>query len=573
MRHQWQNNASLIQEITVTGNNKKTLREAVIVPSASQRDNPKLKELDDILINNGYNVSYGVQDGEPILRVTGIRTEKDLLSLIQKEEMVVGNRQTAKSETGSQSAWAEVKDNSLVLSAVFYMLGNIATMISGYFRRDADEFRTGLSFSIGDSTMLLFGKLNNQEKHQAVMQGFGDFLLNHGYAPDVGSGFAASAVKTAPSSWGKVKGFMHKLVIPIKSVSEIVAGASFAKAGINQENTYKKIAGSALVTGFSLGLAIPEKNDSQIRDELGVDTPEQAKTAQANLPWSTRAKYAIQKQPLIISGGFAAINNFATIFGAFDERKYSRNLRKLEAELGIDKEQNRLKTKGSSYDISVAGFTQTKQVDETAYAAYDRIKNTIDKASSESERLETQPKLLKASERVEKLKTEYKNATQGRHGLKGDKFWTFNLFQGLFFLAANTLYGMSSKSGSGSHALTERYVDAVASEMVKNPDPVAQHDILTLAAQYGGNLEEMDFTKAEMRKMIEERVEQLQTNPWVKKYNQTAPEKLLVEVNPSELSEDKQQEFTRRFAKADAEKDFAARITSAAEAAPVTQQI
>lgn len=541
MRYQWQSDASLIQEVTFTGNGGKAIREAVIAVPAHAKASEKLRNLDKLFIDNGMAVSYDIQDSQPVMRVSGFRHAKQLLILLKKEEIVSGNSTFVKSNKKPPSMWRGIRDNSLVLSAVFYMLGNAATAVSGWFRNDMDELRSGLAFSVGDSFMLLFGKTSDKEKHQHVMHGFGEFLRKHGYTPDVGSNFAASAMKGA-NAYNSLKKTMKSLVIPIKSVSEIYAGYSFAKAGFNQENGYKKIAGSALMTGFGLGLLIPEKSESQIRDILGVDTPEQAKKKYKTLSGTQRAKYAIMRQPLIISGGFAAINNLSTIFGAFDEKNHSRNVRKIEAELGIDSKGNKLATKSSSYEMAILNYTKTKKVEKTAHAAYDELKAKIDDSQiSESERAETMPKLLEAKAKVETLKKEYETSTKGKLGVDGSKFWIFNLLQGGFFLIANSLYAMSSKSGSGSQELTDRFISAVSTEIVKNPDPISRVDLITLAAQYGSKLEEMDFTTAEMRKMIEERVEQLQDSPWVQKYNRSESEKLVAKIDPNELTPEKQQ--------------------------------
>ncbi len=523
MKYIWHDNNSITKEIEFTGNGKNSILEAVISIPANV-NNEQLRNLDQQLVDGGFNLSYDTKDNKPILRVSGIRHPNDLVKLLQQNKLVAGNYSIEETKKTNKSLWQRIRDNSLVLSAVFYMLGNIVTMISGYFRRDADEFRTGFSFSIGDGSVLLFGKRNAKEKHHAVMQNFGDFLKQHGIEPSFGSNFAPSAVKEPKTAWGAIKSFMHDKVIAIKSVSEIIAGISFAKAGFNQENAYKKIAGTALVTGFGLGLAIPEKSDSQIRDDLGVDTPEQAEEKYAQLPWRSKAKYAIQKQPLILSGGFAAINNLSTIAGAFDEKKHARNLRKIEAELGVDSDNNRLSTKNSQYDISIVGFTQTKKIAETAYSRYERLQTEYNAASPAQRKL-LAPELAEAHKQVETLKQKRKNIIEGRHGLKGDKFWIFNLFQGLFFLVANTLYAMSSKTGGASEQeLADRFFSSVATEILNTKDNTAKIRILNLAAQYAGTIEELDYTTGEARAIIQQKVASLQQHPLVHKATNIAQE-------------------------------------------------
>ena len=164
MRYQWQNEESLIHDITFNGNGKKTIREAVIRIPENRQASEKERDLDNLFIDNGYTVSYDVQDEKPVLRVGGFRTERDILNLLEKEQIVTGQAQTSKVEQKKTSAWQTIRENSLVLSAVFYMAGNVATALSGLFRKDMDELRTGLSFSVGDGFMLMFGKTSDKEK-------------------------------------------------------------------------------------------------------------------------------------------------------------------------------------------------------------------------------------------------------------------------------------------------------------------------------------------------------------------------------------------------------------------------
>ena len=538
MKYQWDQSDSIVEEIRYTPPGKKRAAEALVM--LRKQDEIIEHPLDENLVEKGFSVTYDMVEGHAAIRVTGFRNVEQVIDSLQASEAAKGEYQ--KSSGGKEvepTTQQKIKENSLWFSAVAYQLGNLMTALSGWFRKDMNELGSGLAFAVGDTTMLLFGKRTDEEKHQEVMQGFGESLLKNGYLPAFGSPFSAGAESAHQTRWQKVRNFMHDKVIAIKSASEITAGYNLFRAGQKQKNTYKKTAGGLIASGFALGLAIPEKTNSELRDELGVATTEQAEEAIAGKSFFSRLKYRILQAPLLIPGFFAALNNLFTIFGAFDEQRHRWQKKDIANRLGErDDGLNGLevamqgKLVGEKKLFGKGPKTQTvTDVKETAYSKKNRLAYLVETSSvSPSQKVLYKEELKLADKELKTLEAEQEAVLGGRYNneKQADKFWIFNLMQGLFFLVANNLYGMSSKSGrsAGDELLGKQFVAAAASEIMLTP-PEDRAEVINLAAHYAGNSETMDFTAAEMRGLIEEKLTQLEKHNLFKPLG---PE--IVEIEP-----------------------------------------
>ena len=518
MKYQWNQPDSFVEELRFFSAKNGQVQEAVIL--LRPQDGSQVKSIDAQMVDQGLSVNYDMVDERPALRITGFKKIQDVVSILQSSGAVKG--ESLKSAGGQEvevSTWQRMRANSLVLSAVFYQLGNISTALSGWFRQDAHELRTGLLFGVGDTTMLLFGKRSDTEKHNSVMQGFGEALKQNGFSPAFGSSFADNSYGKV-SGWQKVRNFMHNKVIAVKSLSEISASSSFAIAGYQQKNNFKTAAGVLGASGFGLGLLIPEKQSSEIRDELGVTTPAEAKEVLASKPLFTRLKYKIQQMPLLISGTMAGLNNLSSIAGAFDERKHRWQKHDIVNRLGKASDGltgiTAMMNKSITSDAGKSSKVRNRK--ETAWSKANRLSYEYNNAS-ESNRALLSGDMKQAHNELKTLQTEQHSVLEGRFGkekLDPEKFWVLNLLQGGFFLVANFLYGISSKSGRSANEelLGKRFIASVATEVLMSPQD-DRAEIINLAAEYAGGLQELDFTKAEISQQVSDKVKQLQKHPFI----------------------------------------------------------
>lgn len=504
MRYTWPQTQQGIHEIRFSFD-KKTAPEALIFASPSGLG--AAANVDKLLTENGFAVSYDVVMGRPALRVHDFRHSADILSLLENNEITSGTPAITKTRQEKPPM------NRFVGAAIFYELGNISGLLGGLLRKDKDERDSNLAFLIGDSFMLAFGRKTREEKQISIMQGFGSILKNNGIAVDDGSAFATQHTANLPGMWNSVRHWMHDKVILVKSVSEIAAGYKKFASGSNQNNLYKQVSGAAVIAGYSSSLMIKEKNRSQLREEFGVDTNEEVQQRIKKLPLLKRAWIAIEQQPLFVSGGGAAIYNLAGIFGALDERKHHRQIKKLETELGVAFENttsDAIKI-GNTYTQSLFGIEIKRKIDgkpalselQDARTAYSARRSTSNRAT-----------LVAAENRVNELKTKLVGAKDA----KNKNLWVFDLAQSVFFAAANYLYGTASKNGDpeDQKKLTDRFFAAAASEIVKAPFEQQQY-LLGIASQYAGTTRDFNLTAKESREILENKIQHLESNPWLRK--------------------------------------------------------
>jgi hypothetical protein len=534
VQYKWENNQSLIEEVTILGDGKKKLREALIYAPASENStNAALWKLDDALIAQGYNVSYDMKEGRPLLRVTGIQNPDLLIKFLQQNRFVSENPPTKEAiQKEKKSTLQTIRDNSLTFAAAFYMAGNFFAIMSGLFRKDKHERNTGLAFTVGDGAMLLFGKRSERQKNESLLKDFGTFLKKNGIESNFGSYFADAAVKKPASNWDKIKDFMHDKVILIKSASEITAGINFARAGVKQNNPYKIGAGTAIASGFALSLGMPEKTNAELRAELGDISREQVDKEIKNMPFFKRIYYKIQKMPLILSAFFTLTNNMLTFRGAYEEAKNQWQLKEVAARLGgpdISPELDNAIAELSSPHGESRGYNQVfpwgkkfHKVDNTAYDTLHNSYNELQSANNGADRAAAEKKYASAKKEYFKLKQDYHNLTTPNKvmgvSVHPKNFWVFNVLQTSMFVIANFLYATSSKSGKGSQTLNERFLSSVATEVNRAQTAEHKQQIISLAAQYMGKKKELDFTHREAQQAIIEHLEKLQENPWLQKH-------------------------------------------------------
>jgi hypothetical protein len=594
MRYSWNDPGSAITSLEVEDKAASGIAEAVVYLNPDlPEDSTSVATIYNALSANGLTITYDVKENAPILRVTGHKNANKLLATLQENETVKGEASKEKlTNSGKKENWFE--SWKLTISAGFYQLGNLATYIGGWFRNDKDEMRTGLAFMVGDSTMLLFGKRNQEEKYQDIVKGFGEFLDKSGFGTSHTSIFNEITQPANVSNWQKLRNFMYDKVIAIKSVSEVIAGTSFAMAGFKQGNIFKGAAGTIVGSGFGIGMLIPEKSPKDLREEFGVSSDEEVKQKISQMPLFKRMKYKIQTNPLIISGGAAGLNNALTLYGALDERSYfnknkkSRKVNEIEAKL-----------EGKSYKPSIFEAERTaesavlKKVESSAY--YDKI--YLDQTSITNHRNGSAPlneEKLKAlrtnvNERMrainikegredptegflkendpqlvdqlhDRILTEIHHAGEDFHQKKqtvinlrdakkklekgrtlqlGKKkitfnqsgFWKFNVAQSLFFGAANLIYASASKHGDQSKATAlTNRFIAAVATQALIMEEAYRPEFINIASYYANKNSNINLTSDEVRAALNTKIKALTNHPIVKLHEQERAKYYQVEV-------------------------------------------
>jgi len=261
------------------------------------------------------------KEGREIIEVRGLKNDKQLSTVLKSYGVNEVKPEGELENKGSGSFMEKISDNALFLSALWYDLGNIAFLVSGYQRgkhnkdgkftsSDISEMMIGAAFGVGDLAMTFCGKDRGNNELIAVEEGLKEHLKKAGIELPKGNSLSPEGVHKSGAAQ-EIFRWIEKHIIQIKCVTETAAGGFTIKAAMKEGQTnYFKAAGGGLITLGWLGSFLMEKpSGHKIFD--GNDTPEslQEKITQNPRGWLARPS--------------AMLNNFASLVGANQERKKS----------------------------------------------------------------------------------------------------------------------------------------------------------------------------------------------------------------------------------------------------------
>ncbi len=308
------NGESLISKVELREQGKGHMVAYVHAADHGKEDYPKLFALREEFKKKGWATSSDNHRGKSVLRVTGIENEQQLTEMLQSSRAIQGNARVSQQDVAGQDSTGVVdfvKSNSLRASGLFYMLGDILFIKSGLARgNDIAQMGTGISFAAGDAALMAFGGKDDKRQFKSLLTKLRRHLEKEGVEIPQGTAINAETMAKPGGFLEKSYDFIHENINPIKILAEVVGGAFYLKAGMNQENKRKVAAGAVIVTGWAAALLLKE----QKRD------PE--KWEHAN-PLEKAVMY-FQEKPLRLAGGAGLIHNALSTVGAFEERSKER---------------------------------------------------------------------------------------------------------------------------------------------------------------------------------------------------------------------------------------------------------
>ena len=281
-------------------------------------DPAKLGALRERFAKKGWTVSADIRGGKPILRLTGPENDQALLGFLKQGQYVAGEPQMKLLTAETHGLLDAAKANSLHASSLFYLLGDALFVISGVARKNEPaQIATGASFAVGDVMLAAFGGKKEDLQLQNLVEKLSDHLAQKGIQIPEGSAIKTETMAKPGGFLEHTYDYIHEHVNVVKILAEVLGGAAYYKAGVNQQNPRKQAAGAVIVTGWAAALAVHEKKAD----------PETL--AHGNFFQKIAAK--IQQNPLSLAGGAGLIHNALSTIGVFEERaKYqggSRNYR------------------------------------------------------------------------------------------------------------------------------------------------------------------------------------------------------------------------------------------------------
>ncbi|MBY0406108.1 MAG: hypothetical protein K2Q01_00315 [Rickettsiales bacterium] len=276
-------------------------------------------------------VNYVDQDAQgDRLIIPVIKNEKLLIGTLEKGGWVKGvpsmTYTSEDKEIHHDSAREKMQKHSLLLSALFYDLGNVACMVSGWQRgklnrggkftaADWSEMGVGVAFTAGDLLLTVFGKEEKKDPLLAFSDEMKNYLSAHDVVVPQGVGATPEAIHKS-GVLSTAHDFLKRNVTSIKCLSETTGGALMIKAGLKPGNVNngKVAAGLMLTTGWLSTFFLDKPNAPPYSFKPEVDVGSQ-NTGQKLVGWlkdNPRGRIAM---PL----GMA--NNVSNLYGSWKESK------------------------------------------------------------------------------------------------------------------------------------------------------------------------------------------------------------------------------------------------------------
>ncbi|HEU5047005.1 MAG TPA: hypothetical protein VFT64_04095 [Rickettsiales bacterium] len=276
-----------------------------------------LHQLRQIFRGQGWSLSPDTRQDKPVLRLAGLQNEDDLLNLLQRGGYAQGQpamSSNAPPETERSFSAASIKHDSMRLSGVLYLIGDVLFMMSGVKRgNDLSQMGTGIAFGAGDAAFMALGGHSDRRQFDGMLKKLRKHLDRHGVEVPAESALNAETMARPGGFLERINEFAHEHINTFKILAEVVGGAFYFNAGRKQQNPRKQAAGAVIVTGWLASLLVREKKFSEEeQQDAGV---------------LKKISMKIQSQPLLLAGGAGLIHNALSTVGAFEERnKYHKGL-------------------------------------------------------------------------------------------------------------------------------------------------------------------------------------------------------------------------------------------------------
>ena len=486
----WGNNEATapIQKLEVVPYGGKKDLEAVIyaAPGAQQGD---LAKVPDMLRSIGMTVIPDTKDDQFVLRVRGFGANESLIpdALEQNGFANAAARQSEPSAKKKRGNPVEaLKEQSLKAAGLVYFVGDAALMIAGMKHKDMNELRTGAAFTLGSIGLARYAKKKpNKAFNELYDKMLTEFSKDGVEVPDLERVTNADLGKKG-GLIERIETFLYDHPSEVFTGMNAYAGYQMFKAGRNQDNLPKSIAGTLIGTGMLVALLVPEKKKEAEGPKLDTDTTQawvEPKVEEKKGLFAPVRKFAdwVQEKPLRVGGYMAIANNVAQATGAITEKRRIDGQMLNRDTLMADKQAERQAfVDGASLSVG------------TVQSSLDQLK----KIDGEIKHLEELPNHVDD--------------------------WKYNMAAAASYFVANSLLSISSKDSGGGHGGGGKSnadpladVEAASAAILAGlPDaerePMIQRMALTLSEQ-----KEVSQTADEIATKMREKVELAKASPWL----------------------------------------------------------
>ena len=216
----------------------------------------------------GWGTLSDHHDGRFQLRVSGLRSGDEVLSMLRAEGFISGEpvvSNVAEKAEKPKGLWETIKANSLRLSAVIYTLGDLF-----YFKGSDTRFdkRMALSFGSGDALLGVFGGRDDSRQFKGLLTKLQHHMEKDGIEIPKNASIYVETAQKGQGLWERTMDFLHSHINSIKILSEIVGGYFVLQSGLERDpngnrNIFKIISGPIIIAGWIGALLIKEKKPDE----------------------------------------------------------------------------------------------------------------------------------------------------------------------------------------------------------------------------------------------------------------------------------------------------------------------
>lgn len=400
---------------------------------------PRQRELAASLQRSGLTAIPAAQEGHPVVRVRGFDTPEALFQTLRANG-ILGAGQPDRTEalpedTKAHRGWRELlKERSIQAAGATYLIADMMPILSGIARKSPTDVRQGAVWATTSVMLLLFGRKNPQHQMGNLYSRMQDYFIQEGLELPDDATVAIEQLKTRPSYLNSFMNFLYEHPVLVNNTLQGYGGTQQIRSGFAQNNTSRKLAGAAVAAGQWGAIAIPEnkfagrpeaeQQELRRREALGEDVEEGFDTPFLSNP----AAWLNEKPQRLITIG-PILGNVLTGMSAFWDDRHRVN-----EHFGI-----------ASRKIELNPLTWIRD--------YSRSSEELLRLSGKSAADPATQDMLMIQ--------------------KGSRYTAISPF---FNIAANYLYGISSKEERSVNLDKEGYVDELldVAAMVYAPLPEAQ---------------------------------------------------------------------------------------------------
>lgn len=262
----------------------------------------------------GWGTLSDFRDGAYALRISGISNPSELLDLLKQGNSISGEPTIETRAEGPQekNLLDFVRNHSLRLSGIIYMVGNAFYYMGGRAGKSPDDQRMAISFAAGDGLLGVFGGRDDNRQFRSLVEKLKTHYEKTGIAVPENASMHVEISRKGQSLWAGTKDFMHEHINALKIAAEVVGGYFAFRSGLKrneagQQNPYRILGGLVVMAGWTGALLTKERK------------PDKEKLENASLP--EKAVAYIQEKPLRLAGWAGLAFNALTFKGALDNRK------------------------------------------------------------------------------------------------------------------------------------------------------------------------------------------------------------------------------------------------------------